>query len=173
VPPATDRGAALLEAVVASGLLVVLLGGLWPLVLAARRSTHEGRTRATAALLASQRLAEAGTLAHLRSGPDLVRDEQTGLGGAAAFAPGGTGLREVDIGVLTSIEPGYSEWLDARGHWDAAGPAPGPAARFLRQWAFVAGPEGCVRVWVRVSTRLAGTEAFAPGVQCPWGARQP
>ncbi|BCS34556.2 hypothetical protein TBR22_A37840 [Luteitalea sp. TBR-22] len=154
---------------IASGLLIVLLTGLLPIVATARVATSRARRDVLMSLLAGRRLAEIGALTHLRLPAGIVRDEAAHLGGGDVFAEGGTGLRETGIGALEAPTPGASDWLDDRGRWDGEGPVPGPAGRYLRQWGLVTGPEGCVEVWVRVSVPSSIDEAFAGGLQCPWG----
>lgn len=167
------RGAALLEATIASGLLLVLLGGLWPVILAVRAASTVVRQHGLALHLARQRLSEIAALTHLRTSGIIVRDESTRLDDGEVFAVGGGGLRETGFEPLDAPQPGASEWLDEHGRWESGGPGPGPTARFLRQWALTTGDEDCVRVWVRVTTPHARGGGVVGGVQCPWGAPQP
>jgi len=54
----TNRGFTLLETVVATGVLLVCLGGVAPLFLAAARANQHGRGLSIGALLASEKLEE-------------------------------------------------------------------------------------------------------------------
>ncbi|HTU99157.1 MAG TPA: hypothetical protein VMF13_01365 [Luteitalea sp.] len=174
--PNTQHGSALLEAVVAAGLLSGVLTGLVPLTIAVGQVRATSRLDLVAAQLARQRLGELQVLTHVTgAGGVVVTDVSTQLGNGG-FDGGGAGLAATGIGPLASPLPGSSDWLDARGHPLAWSSTPPPGARYARRWAVVDDGGRCVRMWVWVSViarPLRPQVVEAGAAQCPWGAAQP
>lgn len=168
----------LLEAVVAAGILAIVLAGLVPLVTAAMDAAALTRLDTQAADLARHRTAQLQALTHVRvTAGVIVKDVATRVDGAAPQASGGSGLAPTGLAPLLASASPYVDWLDAHANWIASGTAPPPGARYRRSWAVLAaGPEGCARLWVAVAPRDARTYprvAQAGAVQCPWGVQAP
>ena len=168
-------GSALLEAVVATGLLIGVLTGLLPLTTTAAQQTTTARLDLLAAHLARQRLGELQALTHVTAAGGVLTDVSTRLD-HGGFGAGGTGLTPTGMAPLSSSLPGASDWLDARGRllpWSATPP---PDTRYARRWAVVDDGSGCVRMWVLVSVigrPLRAHTVDVAAVQCPWGVGQP
>jgi type II secretory pathway pseudopilin PulG len=141
----TDRrrgrdGFALVEVLVAAGLLVAVAVGLSQVSAAAIRASHAARARTFAAVLASQKMeqlrslkwsrARIGTPAVLVSASDtstdLSRDPPT---------DDGRGLLPSPAGTLESNVPFYVDYLDGSGAWAARGARPPATAVYVRRWA--------------------------------------
>ena len=165
-------GSGLLEAVVAAGILAVVLTGAMPLVLAASQSASRQRTDLMASTLARERLAQLQMLQYLRAGATLILDGTT-LPRGEGFAGGGRGLTPTGPGALAAPLPASSEWLDEGGAWlgDGAGAAP-LGAVYQRRWGVLARhDDACLQLWVevRATARMAVPAASIGAVQCPWG----
>ncbi len=169
------RGALLLEAIVAAGLLVVVMAGVLPLVARAQATVAEVRTDLMATHLVRQRLAQLHTLTYMRAGAAVVTDDASRLDGPGPFAHGGTGLTPTGVGPLTADAPTWVDWLDEHGAWQGSASPPTGAA-YRRRWGVLAaGTEGCLRLWVEVepvtpARRLRAAQAGM--VRCPWGAAE-
>ena len=171
--PSASRGASLLEAVIAAGLLATVLTSILPLVTAAVAGTAATRTDLMASHLARQRLAQLQALTHLRTAAGVIADDQSRLDQADPYTAGGPGLSASGPIPLTTSTPSWVDWLDERGTWQSAGAQPPPGARYRRRWGILAaGAEGCFRVWVEVTPlgSSAGDHTAHDGsLQCPWG----
>lgn len=168
-------GSALLESVVAAGLLIGVLTGLLPLTTAAAQLTTTARLDLLAAHLARQRLGELQALTHVTTAGGVVTDLSTGLGNGG-FASGGIGLTATGNAPLASSLPGSSDWLDGRGRLLAWSASPPPDARYARRWAVLDDGSACVRM--RVSVTVIGRPlrphiVDVAALQCPWGVGQP
>jgi type II secretory pathway pseudopilin PulG len=141
----TDRragqdGFALVEVLVAAGLLIAVAVGLSQVSAAAMRASHAARVRTFAAVLASQKMeqlrslkwsrARIGTPAVLVSASDtstdLSRDPPT---------DDGRGLLPSPAGTLESNVPFYVDYLDGSGAWTGRGGSPPATAVYVRRWA--------------------------------------
>ena len=169
----TRHGASLIEAVIAAGLLAVVLTGVAPLVAAAVTGTAAARVDLLAEQLARQRLAQLQALTHVNTAGTIVSDQATGFG-SGVFGSSGAGLALTGLAPLESSVAGWVDWLDQRGAWLSADVAPPPAARYRRRWGLLTGSGGdCIRVWVEVASLPASPgqgAAHASAHQCAWGA---
>ncbi len=170
------RGAVLLEAIVAAGLLVVVMAGVLPLVVRTQTTMAEVRADLMATHLARQRLAQLHTLTYMRVGAAVVADDSSRLDAPGPFAHGGVGLTPTGVDPLTTDMPTWVDWLDEHGAWQGS-TSPPTGAAYQRRWGVLAaGTEGCLRLWVEVepmvpSRRLRAAQAGM--VQCPWGVAEP
>ncbi len=168
-------GTSLIEAVIASGLLALVLVALLPLTTAAIAGTHAGRTDGRAASLARHRLAQLRGLTHMRTASTAIVDLTTRVDHAEP-AVGGPGLSPTGVAPLEYPTEGWSDWLDEQGRWVGAGPSPPAGARYGRQWGVLSGEtSACVRLWVSVQPlhEPASRRAHAAGLQCAWGVAHP
>ena len=174
--PSHDHGgSALLEAVVAAGLLAGVLTGLVPLTTAVAESKTTARLDLMAGHLARQRLGELQALTHVTGAGGVAMDLSTRLD-TAGFNGGGAGLTATGLAPLDSSLSGASDWLDGDGQLLAWSATPPPGARFARRWAVVDDGSGCVRMWVSVTVVARPQRPHmvdAGATNCPWGAGQP
>ena len=133
VPHRSD-GFALLEAIVSSGLLIVLVAGLGRLL---AMSAASGRTvvdETTAWVLAVQKIEQLRglTLTYDDDGRE-VSDVTTRLG-TDPPGPDGRGLQSSPPGSLQRNVPGYVDFLDRDSRWlDDRSPSLGTS--FIRRWS--------------------------------------
>jgi hypothetical protein len=172
-----QRGASLLEAVMASGLLATVLATILPLVASSAVALAATRADLLAAHLARQRLSHLQTLTHFTAPSGIVFDRESRLDDAEPFTSGGAGLTPTGASPLQTTTATWADWLDEHGGWQSSGTAQPAGARFLRRWGVLAaGTEGCVRLWVEVSPLAPAPgdrTAHAGGVQCAWGVGEP
>jgi hypothetical protein len=170
-------GAALLEAVIASGLLATVLAGVLPLVAVSLAMLAAIRTDLVAAQLARQKLAHLQALALAQGPAGLLVDVHSRLDSVEPFASAGPGLQVTGLGTLHSTTDNWADWLDERGAWQGAGLIAPETARFRRRWGILPfGPDGCLRTWVEVAPLQAAAGdriAHAGSVRCPWGMGEP
>ena len=171
--PSASRGASLLEAVIAAGLLATVLTSILPLVTVAVAGTAATRTDLMASHLARQRLSQLQALTHLRTAAGVIADDQSRLDQADLFTAGGPGLIATGPATLATSTPSWVDWLDERGAWRSAGAQPPPGARYRRRWGILtAGVDGCYRLWVEVTplgSSSVDATAHDGSLQCPWG----
>jgi hypothetical protein len=177
MPPPGARGSALLEAVIASALLVTVLTGVLPLVTTAVAGAAAARTDLLAAHLARQRLAQLQALTYAMLPSGVIADDSSRLDQSDVFTPGGPGLQASGLTPLQAPTTPWADWLDAHGAWVAAGPTPPPGAHFERRWGIVAtGGDGCLRLWVEAAPlgpSRSERVVRAASLQCPWGMEAP
>jgi hypothetical protein len=130
-----ERGSSLLEAVIATAIVVTALGGIAQLLLISRRMVWESGVSTTAAVLAAQKLEQ---LRSLRWAFDpagrAIGDESTDLS-TDPPSISGSGLRASPAGTLRRNVVGFVDYLDAHGAWCGNAASPPPAAVFVRRWA--------------------------------------
>ena len=176
-PSSTTAGTALLEAVLAAGLLATILAGILPLVALSIATLSAIRTDLLAAHLARQKLSHLDALALAQTPAGLVVDLQSRLDTVEPFASAGSGLQPTGLATLQTTTDAWADWLDSHGSWQGAGVLPPPTARFRRRWGILPfGPDGCLRLWVEVAPLDPAQRdrlAHAGSVRCPWGMGEP
>lgn len=131
---ACERGVSLIEAVVASGVVITMTAGLAHLLVWTRSAAWTTGASSAAVVMA------VGKMEQLRSLPwgvdltGLVSDTTTDLTPDTPTAAG-TGLDPSPAGVLTENTLRFVDFLDARGRWCGTGVRPPPCAAFVRRWA--------------------------------------
>jgi hypothetical protein len=132
-----DSGVSLLDALIATTLVVSTMTGVAHLVIWSRRAVWVAGLASTSTALAGQKLEQLRGLAwHVdgdgRDVSDLTTDLSTEPPSAA-----GTGLQASPPGTLEGNTPGFVDFTDMQGRWLGTGRAPPPGAAFLRRWAIV------------------------------------
>jgi len=128
-------GVALLEVMVALGLLAGAIVSLAGLYVVAARSNHEARSATRMSIAAAQKMEQLRALswAVAEDGEDAA-DLSTDLSTSPESA-GGPGLRPSPAGTLASDVAGYVDYLDDHGLWVGSGAAPPPDSVFTRRWS--------------------------------------
>ena len=135
-----SNGFALMEVMIAAGLLIAVAVGVSQVSAAAARASRAARARTFAAVLAAQKMEQLRSLTWTRvrigpAGPSVpVSDVSTDLSTDPATADG-PGLSPSPAGTLDSNVPHYADYLDGAGAWVGRGAAPPPAAVYIRRWA--------------------------------------
>jgi len=138
--PVNAWGFALLEVLIASGLIATIAAGASVMISMAWHSTRQSRARTIATMVAAEKIEQLRSLAwtHVTTtGPAISMsdsDVTTDLSNDPA-TDDGPGLLPSPTGTLTSNIVGYVDYLDANGRWIGHGPsAPAPAV-YIRRWA--------------------------------------
>jgi hypothetical protein len=136
-PATTDRGIALIDALIAMAIIITTVTGVAQLLTWSRRAVWSSGAESAAVVLASQKLEQLRTLVWQVDGDGrAVSDDTTNL---ATDPPsgGGTGLRASPVAALHENTPGFVDYLDGQGRWAGTGPGPPGSAVFVRRWAVV------------------------------------
>ena len=136
----TVAGFALVEVLIAAGLLIVVAVGVSQVSAAAVRASHAARARTMAAVLAAQKMEQLRSLTWSRTlvgspgvtvpvsdvSTDVSSDPPTGSGRGLLPSPAGT---------LDENVPFYVDYLDGAGAWAGRGATPPATAVYVRRWA--------------------------------------
>ncbi len=157
-----DAGTALVEALVACGVLALGVVALVQLFVVSAQAARDAGDTTVAASLAGQKAEELRGLVY---GVDAAGASLTDTSSDTATSPesatGGTGLSTSPRSSLVRDTPGYVDYVDQHGT-KVGEPA---AGTFTRRWSITPLPESpdralVVQVWV---TRRAGPYSEAPG----------
>jgi hypothetical protein len=132
------RGTTLIEAIVALGLVLVLLTTMAALMALGREVMTATRGEAVALALARARLEQLEGLAFSTYGLDAggtveITDLVTDLS-APEPAIGGRGVDTSPPDALVEPRPGYVDYLDANGTWVGADESAAGRATYTRRW---------------------------------------
>jgi type II secretory pathway pseudopilin PulG len=178
-----QRGASLVEVLVATALFATALASLAQLLAFSSRTNTAARSSTYATTLAEQKME---TLRSLLFAFDAlgrpVSDDQTDVAAseatadcAAAGSGAGTGLSPSPPGTLLTSTPGYVDYVDAYGCGLGGGTQPPDGAVYVRRWAIDPLPhdaEHSLVLQVSVMRQLlAGGEIAAPRRRMPQEAR--
>jgi hypothetical protein len=155
-------GFALMEVMIAAGLVIAVAVGVSQVSAAAARAGHAARARTFAAVLAAQKMEQLRSLTWTRSRPgagvsvpvsdvstDLSTDPPTGAGPGLSASP---------VGTLESNVPLYADYLDGAGAWVGHGATPPAAAVYIRRWSvqrLASNPDDILVLQVIVTTTAA------------------
>jgi type II secretory pathway pseudopilin PulG len=157
-----ETGFALVEVLIAAGLLVTLAVGISQTIAVAVRVSHAARARTLSTILAAQKMEQLVSLewGHASAGSLAIRvavsDESTDLSSDPA-TDAGPGLQPSPPGTLESNVPFYVDYLDGAGAWAGNGSIPPPRAVYIRRWAvqrLPADPENVLLLQVLVLTAV-------------------
>jgi len=129
------RGASLVDAVIASAIVITVTAGLAQLLVWTRRSAFEAGTNATALWLAVQKMEQLRSLSWYVDASGLAVSDQTTNLSPDPPSGGGSGLRPSPADALQSNTPGYVDYLDGQGRWCGTGRTVPGCAAFVRRWA--------------------------------------
>ena len=133
-------GYALLEILIASGLIATIAAGASILVSMAWHASRQSRVRTIATMVAAEKMEQLRSLAwtHVTTTSPAISmsysDVTTDLSNDPA-TDDGPGLRTSPAGTLTSNIVGYVDYLDGSGRWIGHGPSAPPTAVYVRRWA--------------------------------------
>jgi hypothetical protein len=130
-----ERGASLIEAVVAAALVTTIAAGVAHLLVWSRREAWSAGVRSAAVSMAVQKMEQLRSLDwYTDPGGARVSDETTTVAEDPPV-PGGSGLQPSPGGSLAGNTAGFVDYVDSEGRWCGTGtPAP-PCAVFVRRWA--------------------------------------
>lgn len=171
--PASASGYALLEVLVAAGVIATIAAGASILASMAWHASRQSRVRTIATMVAAQKIEQLRSLAwtHVTTtGPaismsysdvttDLSNDPATDDGPGLLTSPGGT---------LTSNIAGYVDYLDASGRWIGHGASVPPTAVYVRRWAVgphASDPDNTLVFEVVAGTRGTDTAMLSDAVR--------
>jgi hypothetical protein len=129
------RGAVLIEALFAVGLLAAVAAGAAQVVTRAVRITYDARAGTGAVVLAAQKIDQLRSLTWSSSAAGVaLSDVSTDLSTAPARV-GGPGLTPSPPGTLAANVPPYVDYVNGMGEAVAGGALPPPTAVFVRRWS--------------------------------------
>jgi type II secretory pathway pseudopilin PulG len=136
----TVSGFALLEVVTASAIVATMAAGAAVVLELAIHTTQLSRARTMETMGAAEKMEQLRSLrwSHtITSGPAISMsdsDVTTDISNHPQ-TDDGPGLLTSPAGTLTANVTGYVDYLDAYGRWIGSGPAPPPAAVYIRRWS--------------------------------------
>ena len=137
-----DRGFTLIEVLIALGILVVAALSSAQLIVISCGAIHVARLQTSTVALSTSRMEQLRSLAWGFDSNGLpVADSSTNLS-AEPVRSDGTGLALSPPGSLQQNTSGFVDFLDSSGRWISAGPAPPPAAAYVRRWSIEPPPDG-------------------------------
>jgi hypothetical protein len=133
----TDRGASLIEALIATALVCSTITGVAQLLLWSRRAVWSSGAETMAVVLAAQKLEQLRTLTwEIDANGQPITDGSTDLSTAEPSA-GGSGLQVSPLGTLHENTRGFVDYLDSQGGWRGTGVEPPAGSAFVRRWAIL------------------------------------
>jgi len=132
-----EEGTTLIEALVATALLVTVSAGAGGLLTWSARAVSASSSHSIAVWLAAQKLEQLSAL-EWSVGSDGVEDsdEATDVG-SDPMGDGGQGLRPSPGETLDENIAGYVDFVGADGTWRGTTSPPQPGAAFVRRWSVV------------------------------------
>lgn len=132
-----ERGASLLEALVAAALVIAVTSSVAQLIAWSRRATWSAGVETTAVRLAAQKLEQLRVLPwHVDSAGTLFSDDTTNLS-TDPPAANGSGLGLSPAGTLDRNTPGFMDYVGVDGRWRGSGGRAPAGAAFVRRWSVV------------------------------------
>jgi len=134
------RGFALLEVLIASGVIATIAAGSSLLLSMAIRASRQSRVQTVATVLAAEKLEQLRSLTwtHVTTVAPAISMSVSDLTTDSSNDPAtddGRGLLASPGGTLSGNVVGYVDYLDGDGRWTGHGPSPPPAAVYIRRWA--------------------------------------
>lgn len=170
-------GFSLIEVLVASGVLMVLVGGLAAIFGMSVEKAMASRVRTMEVVLARSKLEQLVGLAwgvriDAAGAVEFVTDETTDLASEAGTASG-AGTRSSPADSLEQARTGYVDYLDAYGRWVGTGLSPPARAIYVRRWSIAREGSGLTEMLVlRVAVeRVVEARPAMPGVPVWTGVR--
>ena len=164
--PQAQRGAALLETLIAATIVIAVSSGAGGLLIWSTRALWSSGMQALATDLARQKLEQLLALEwRIDTGGTRFSDVTTNLGIEPADASG-TGLQPTPGGTLTRNVPDYADFVDGNGRPHHGGTTPPAGAAFVRRWSIassVLDPDDTLVITVLVVPRAAATLSGGTG----------
>jgi hypothetical protein len=131
-----SEGMSLVDATVASGVLIVAVVSLAQLFVLSSRSTAAAARLSTAAVLAAQKLEELRALQwSVDTSGTTLSDTATDTSVVPHAPAGGTGLTVTSCSALLQSTPGYVDYWSELGAWvEGRGADPPAGSAFARRW---------------------------------------
>jgi hypothetical protein len=161
----TERGSTLIEALIATAIVLSTITGVAQLLLWARKVIWSSGAATITTGLATEKLEQLRALAfRFDEEGRAITDDSTDLTGAQPSS-GGTGLQTSPLGTLYESTSGFVDYLDAQGDWCGTGAAPPAGTVFVRRWAvvpFASDPLNTIALHVVVLPLADGAELRSP-----------
>lgn len=152
--PRTDRGFALLDALIATVIVVTVTGGMANLLTWSTRAAAAAGTQTIATVLARQKLEQLIALEWSVDADGVLHSDTTTSVAVDPMRDTGPGLRPSLASTVDIDTPEYVDFVAADGSWRSDRSPPPPGAAFVRRWSVVASPADPVHsLIVTVSVR--------------------
>ena len=135
-PNGGDAGFTLLDALVATAILVTVTTGVAGLLLWSTRAVAVAGTETTAVWLAQQKLEQLAALEWSVDESGLVRSDESTNIAVDPMRASGRGLRASPASAADVDTPEYMDFTAADGSW-RGNAAPRPGAAFVRRWSVI------------------------------------
>ena len=136
---ADHRGFALLDALIATVVVVTVTSGMATLLTWSTRSAAAAGTQTTATVLARQKLEQLIALEWSVDENGVLHSDGSTSVAVDPMADTGPGLRPSLTSAVDVDTPGYVDYVAADGSW-RGDRSPSPGAAFVRRWSVVALP---------------------------------
>jgi len=164
----SGSGAALVELLVVSGLLVLMATGVAQVIVRTVPASFAARASTIAAVLTAQKIEQLRSLAWGFTVDGVpVSDVTTDLS-TEAGNDGGSGLGPSPPGTLDSNAPPYVDYLDGMGRWAGNGGTPPAVAVYVRRWSvqpLAEDPDALVLQAIVTTARTTGRTSGSAVVQ--------
>jgi hypothetical protein len=161
----TERGSTVIEALIATAIVLATITGVAQLLLWARKAVWSSGAATITTALATEKLEQLRALTfQVDEEGRAITDDTTDLTSAQPSS-GGTGLQTSPLGTLYENASGFVDYLDAQGAWCGTGAAPPAGAVFVRRWAivpFASDPLNTIALHVLVLPLADGTDLRSP-----------
>jgi len=137
---ADHRGFALLDALIATVVVVTVTSGMANLLTWSTRSAATAGTLTTATVLARQKLEQLSALEWSVDEDGVLHSDDSTSVAVDPMADTGPGLRPSLTSAADVDTSGYVDYVAADGSWRGDRSPPSPGAAFVRRWSVVALP---------------------------------
>ncbi len=137
VPSGGEKGITLLDALVATAILVTVTTGVAGLLTWSTRAVAAAGTETTAVWLAQQKLEQLAALEWSVDEAGLARSDDTTSVAVDPMRASGPGLRPSPGSAADVNTPEYVDFVGSDGSWRGDTALPRPGAAFVRRWSVV------------------------------------
>jgi hypothetical protein len=135
-PTSGDRGFALLDALIATALVITVTSGVATLLTWSTRAASTAGTRTIATLLARQKIEQLTALDWTVDRDGVLHSDDSASVAVDPMRETGPGLRPSLASTVDVDTPDYVDYVAADGRWCGNRP-PAPGAAFVRRWSVV------------------------------------
>jgi hypothetical protein len=135
-----DHGFALLDAVIATMVVVTVAGGVASLLTWSTRAAATAGVQTTAMLLARQKIEQLTSIEWSVDGEGVLHSDDTASVAVDPIGETGPGLRPSPASAVDVDTPEYMDFVAADGSWRGNRSPPASGAAFIRRWSVVPFP---------------------------------
>jgi hypothetical protein len=137
MPRADERGFALLDALIATTVVVTVTSGVATLLTWSAHAAATAGTQTIATLLARQKLEQLAALEWSVDADGVLHSDDTTTVAVDPMRDSGPGLQPSLASTVDLDTPEYMDFVAADGAWRGNRPPPAAGAAFIRRWSVV------------------------------------